>query len=122
MSKRFGPGTWYTLHVFALSAQDSEEKKNAFISFVQDLSVNMWCDVCQEHFSRYVAQHPLEPYKHKQYGLFEWTWKLHNTVNERLGKEQLSFSEALRIYTDKDAKPCNASKEPNKIYVLPSWR
>jgi hypothetical protein len=121
-SKRFGPGTWYTLHVFALSAEKSEKKKDAFISFVEDLSQNMWCSVCEEHFSRYVAEHPLEPYRNKKHGLFEWTWRLHNTVNQRLGKPQLSFSEALQIYTEKSSKPCNASKKNDKIYVLPSWR
>ena len=117
-SEKFGPGTWYTLHVFAISA-NTEAKKEAFISFVSDLSSNMWCSVCQEHFSRYIQEHPLGPYKNKKYGLFEWTWRLHNTVNERLGKPQLSFGEALKIYTEKGSKPC---KSENKIYVLPSWR
>lgn len=46
------------------------------------------CGKCKRHLREFVASDPIEG------DLFAWTWRLHNAVNERIGKPTLTLTEA----------------------------
>ena len=102
-----GPGIWYIIHSQALSDLYHEENKEEYVLLINSIADNFPCDLCKIHFKQYIKEHPIEDYfnikltdidNSDNIGLFYWSWKYHNSVNTRLGKDILSFNTALSIY------------------------
>lgn len=118
--KNFGPGIWHLIHSRAKDATTPEKKKE-FKEFMAWTCSNLPCLQCRDHCQKYMTDHPMDFYinlqndKGEQYGLFKWTWIMHNNVNNRLGKPQTDWSTAYGMYYGTSGV-CSAScAEPDKI-------
>lgn len=98
-----GPGEWFTIHKLAKRATN-EQKKRAFVEFINDLCEEMRCNRCKEHMTDYIRNNPFGPFWNvrdvdgTQIGMFKWAWIFHNSVNDRLGKPYVDWDTAKRLY------------------------
>ncbi len=98
-----GPAIWHKMHTDSLRCT-SFYVKQQFITNMNTLGDNISCPDCQTHFKNYIVENPIINYFNirdvngKDIGIFQWTWKLHNSVNARLNKRQLGFDEAYKLY------------------------
>jgi len=106
---KLGPGLWFSIHVLALSATTFDEKTR-FVHFINTLLANFPCQACVEHFRTYLTEHPPHHYWQMNQGMFNWSVNFHNSVNQRLGKDVLTYSNALELY--QNPEPCSSCIRP----------
>lgn len=80
-----GKVLWSVLHKHALQNEYNSEWLLAFTNKVP-------CGACRGSFAVY-------PKPQKDDNFFEWTVKVHNQVNLKIGKKPMSFSEARDLWT-----------------------
>lgn len=78
---------WRYMHSFALHRSRSETLKMLY-----QVIGALPCDECRWHYIQYITERPPSG------DLFAWTVQLHNSVNRRLGKPQMSLADAKRLY------------------------
>lgn len=79
---------WDRLH----SCRNPETLK----STVQDYCENFPCEDCRVHFQEMIEQFQTQlSMIETEKDCMQFTWILHNTVNQRLGKKELLFDECL---------------------------
>ena len=91
-----GPGYWASMHISSFKAKDYNTKCEVARHIARDIST-FPCLKCRRHGTEYSRLHPFikaisDP---DELSLFRWVWEFHNTVNERIGKEIVSFEEAV---------------------------
>lgn len=89
-----GREKWKELHVFALIATPGSVERAAWlVNFANSLP----CGECKQGWKKLCSQHPL-PQNASTADFFAWTVAMHNRVNEKLGKAQISVEEAREIW------------------------
>ena len=126
-----GPGIWFDLHLEAFEAT-TEEKKVAFATTVERLRTKFPCVTCRIHLQDFCEKEPLAKYWNRKSSisnttqagrdtsLFEWTWILHNKVNERLRKVQPSFASVYAYYASLSSTVCTTCGNDDKLGVTPA--
>jgi len=104
--------TWNTIHSRAYKAQ-SRKEQISFIEFMKDICSKLGCGICKYHCIEYIKNHPIEEYldilhdikdEKMPLGMFIWTWKFHNAVNERIKKPIISWDTAYNLYSQIESK------------------
>src|SRR5947207_15311955 len=89
---------WYDIHSRSLEFR----KRREFKKFITWIHKNLTCKTCRDHLGRYMKKHKIKNECQKKnksgYEFFKWTWKLHNDVNRKLGKQELSYNHAKEMY------------------------
>ena len=83
----WGPPLWRFIHSFALHKSKAETRRMLY-GVIQLLP----CDECRRHYIKYITEFPPSG------DLFEWTVRLHNSVNRRLGKHVMTLTDAKYLY------------------------
>lgn len=97
-----GPHTWAMLHLMSLclalrvKSADALEKFSTFINALGQLWV---CKACHAHLLKDLETHSLTKAVAQGADVFQWTVDLHNRVNLRLKKPQISLEDAKRIWS-----------------------
>jgi len=88
----WGPIFWNTIHMVAMGYPDdpSYSEKRAAKEWCNALPFLLPCSECKEHFREVLAAIPVETWLDNRTTLVEWTWRVHNDVNRRLEKAQIS--------------------------------
>lgn len=96
----WGPIFWCTLHIVSLAYPDSPTyaEKRAAKEFFGALTQLLPCPVCRSHFRDIFQAMPVDSWLDNRTSLTEWVWSLHNQVNRRLGKREVSMSEFHAAY------------------------
>lgn len=91
----WGPSMWLAMHLIAAYYPDqpSAAERRAALHFYSSLQHLLPCMACRAHYADMIAQSP--PRVGSGAELFEWTRRVHNNVNARTGKQQLSSREAM---------------------------
>jgi len=84
----WGPNLWGTLHLLCLAGTITP-------NFVQQFATVIPCPMCASHFSDLLTENPL-PDSDNPSVLFEWSVRVHNLVNARLGKPIVSTEQAMQ--------------------------
>lgn len=102
----WGPIFWKMIHFQAISYADepSDEEKEAALGFFKSLSNFLPCPECQGHFKKLLEELPVEPHLNSCKELTDWTHELHNRVNQRLGKPEITRQEFYKIYADENSE------------------
>lgn len=106
----WGPGCWFVLHLNSFQARDIPSQTE-FVRFLRNLTRHLPCEQCRSHASKYLSDNPPERFIGRRDSdgedcpLFEYTWRFHNGVNQRLGKTQLPYDQVKQSYIDD--KPCH---------------
>ena len=102
----FGPGVWLMIHVLAIDSVN-ELAIDFFIEWMEKIIYRLSCKICVKHAHDYLMANPPEEYRNiinddnVPCGMFLWSWEFHNSVNKRLGKEIVSYSDAYKLYIPK---------------------
>lgn len=97
----WGPYLWATIHLTALGSPDTFDdiQASAYRSFYNSLPTIMPCASCADHLRKNLTTIPLDDSVLKgRESLFEWTVKLHNTVNTMLGKPIAELEESRKFW------------------------
>ena len=136
--KYIGPGTWNVIHTLAINAKTKKEQL-IFITQMKIICEQFPCDKCSNHCKEYIKNHPMEEYvgttllpnsseSDTQLGMFIWSWKFHNAVNYRIGKNIMSWDVAHNLYArsphqknvcSKDCSDTDKNIQPHKELVIP---
>ena len=107
ISKTFGPGMWYSIHISSLKLGETE-----FLEWIRIILNSIPCSKCRKHALQYLEENNPSNYKDiydengELIGMFQWTWKFHNDVNIRLNEKNkedrkiYDFHEAYRMYSN----------------------
>ena len=115
-----GPGTWHTLQTMAFHAR-SKKDQLGFIKQMKLICNYFPCEKCRGHCKEYIKNHPLEEYlgatieqpnigADMALGMFIWVWKFHNSVNNRIGKNIMSWEQAFQLYANTNEQKSDCSK------------
>ena len=98
----WGPSTWRLMHIVAIDMpfEMKDEDRRAFSMFIASLAMLLPCANCRAHFQEILqgemAIQPTDLVDRRS--MFDWTIRLHNLVNSRLGK---SYSADLDFWFEK---------------------
>lgn len=97
----WGPHLWYYLHTCSFNYPDhpSQEKKENMKKWLRSLYATMPCSSCSQHYKSYMDDADLDTICSSKEALFTFIVDLHNKVNARTGKKQLSYQEAYDMYS-----------------------
>lgn len=97
----WGPAVWTTMHIFTFKYPDTptQDDRNRAIKFFELVPFYLPCGVCGLHFVATLKSNPLtDQTLTSRETLSRWLVDVHNAVNRRLRKPELSYTEALNIY------------------------
>jgi hypothetical protein len=92
---------WTFLHTISIwvrcqhSLQDVEQ-------LLEALAVAIPCEQCKAHYREALRTCPLPPFLHYTedgHALFKWSVDFHNTVNRQIGKPEVLYEAACKIWT-----------------------
>ena len=108
----FGRDMWKTIHLVALGAPEvfQASDANAYKTFYTQLAYVIPCETCKEHFIEMLHDNPIDNSLSGSESLFEWTFRIHNIVNKRLGKKEVATIEEAKRLTLQSCKN-NSSTE-----------
>ena len=88
------------MHICALGypLKPTYGHKKAAKEFYEALAFLIPCPICRDHYVEFLKQMPITPFLDRRDDLFKWTVALHNKVNEKLGKPQVSELESIEFY------------------------
>ena len=97
--KMWGPELWYVIHKVAYDCPNlpTEEQQKLYAKFYEDIPDMLPCLHCANHYRSYVMDNPILNFVKTKTLLFEWTVSLHNSVNKKQGKPELSLADALKV-------------------------
>ena len=98
----FGPPLWHVLHALAAIYPDSPDagKVLACTAFVESLPALLPCGECSEHLAQVLSRTDVLRACSSGAELSTMWCRLHNQVNERLGKPQMDCTQARDHYAD----------------------
>ena len=116
--KKFGPGTWWILHLMAYHVTQKSQI-NDFVKFVHYIAANIPCPTCRGHATTYLEDNDGSKYVNmmeygRNVGMFVWMSDFHNEVNQRHGKTIIPWREAFAEY-DKNHREWDSYKMPANI-------
>lgn len=98
----WGPAFWFSLHNGAIKypIDPSPLWKERMKHFILGIPVMVPCEKCSDHATAYLEQNynQLDNIVSSRSNLFQFFWKFHNYVNERLNKPQISLEYAYKLY------------------------
>ena len=91
---KLGRELWAMLHKRACH-HDGRNDSRFIAEFGRKIPRYMRGCSCNEFWRQYIKKNPPV---YTKYGYFKWTVDLHNAVNAKLGKKQISLEEARKIW------------------------
>ena len=106
---QWGPAGWIFLHSIGFSypeATPTMEEKESMYKFLVHTGEVLPCRRCRRHYAAFVRTHLSDPYcavLADRESLSRFLVDLHNDVNRRLGRPEMSFERVRALYEGSDA-------------------
>jgi hypothetical protein len=99
----WGPHYWFFLHTVTLSypLHPNETTKRKYYDLIQNMPLFIPDPEIANYFCELLDRHPVQPYLDKRDSFVRWMIFMHNHVNAKLGKDELSFQDAMDLYYEK---------------------
>jgi len=100
----WGKRGWFFIHNIPLNypREPTERDKLNYKIFFTSIANVLPCSICSFHYKQNLIEKELDKGLNSQIDLFKWTVDMHNKVNKKTGKRELSYLEALdhinRVY------------------------
>ena len=106
--KIWGPHYWFFLHTIAMSYPDHPNAvtKKKYYDFVQNIPLFIPVESMAGEFSKLLDQYPVQPYLDNKESFIRWMWFIHNKINKKLEKPQISLNDFYVKYYE-EYKPIN---------------
>jgi len=98
----WGPHYWFVIHSVAFGYPDhpsaiQRKISHRFIAHLPELIPN---HKIGNEFSNLLELYPVTPYLDRKEDFVKWTHFIHNRINEKIDKPQVSLSEHYRIFEE----------------------
>ena len=122
----WGPHYWFFLHTVAESypLHPNDVTKKKYYDLIHNLPLFIPDDEIGNFFSQLLDKYPVSPYLTNRDSFVKWMHFIHNKINVRIGKPEISLPKALELYRDKyKPKPVYLAEKLNikrhyAIFVL----
>ena len=110
----WGPHFWFFMHTlgFSYPIHPTDGVKKKYYTFFTSLIDFIPHKVISENYEMLLDEYPVEPYLNSRESLLKWIHFIHNKINERIGKQTMSYLEFINSYHEQ-YKPVDL-KEKNK--------
>ena len=116
------------MHIVSLAYPEDPtySEKRAAKEFFNAMIYLLPCPVCRQHYKEIVQVMPVETWLDNRKSLIEWVWMLHNQVNTKLGKAEMSMSDFQKRYAEMAERglpipPSNPTAEVNDAAAQAAW-
>jgi hypothetical protein len=98
--KIWGPHYWFFLHTVALTYPNHPNAvtKKKYYDLFHNLPLFIPVDDISKEFESFLTMYPITPYLDNKNSLIKWTHFIHNKINEKLEKSQISLQEFYDRY------------------------
>jgi len=120
----WGPHMWFFLHTISMSypARPNSVTKKKYYEFIQNLPMFIPVEHMSGEFTKLLNDYPVQPYLDKRDTFIRWVWFIHNKINQKLEKPQITLSEFYKKYYEeyksKNIKLAEYYKLRSKIIYL----
>jgi len=106
--KIWGPHYWFFLHTIAMSypIHPNAVTKKKYYDFVQNIPLFIPVESMAGEFSKLLDQYPVQPYLDNKESFIRWMWFIHNKINKKLEKPEISLNDFYVKYYE-EYKPIN---------------
>lgn len=96
----FGPPFWFVLHngIHSYPKSPTPFIRNSMKQLLMNLPLLVPCINCKEHFYDFLRHSNLDEAVMSRESLFAFFVRIHNYVNRRYGKPEMSLSDAKKLY------------------------
>jgi hypothetical protein len=100
--KVWGPHYWFFLHTLAMTYphHPNAVTKKKYYEFIQNLPLFLPVEEISGEFSKLIDKYPITPYLDNRDSFVRWMHFIHNKINEKLEKPQISLNEFFVKYYD----------------------
>lgn len=119
----WGPHYWFFLHTIAESypLYPNDVTKKKYYDLIHNLPIFIPNDEIGNFFSELLDKYPVSPYLVNRDSFVKWIHFIHNKVNVRIGKPEISLPKALELYRNQyKPKPVYLAEKLNikKHYII----
>jgi hypothetical protein len=93
--KIWGPHYWFFIHTVAMTypIRPNAITKKKYYEFIQNLPLFIPVENMSGEFSKLIDKYPVTPYLDNRESLIRWTHFIHNKINQKLERPQISLNE-----------------------------
>jgi len=104
----WGPHMWFFLHTISMTypVRPNAVTKKIYYEFIQNLPLFIPIEHMSTDFTKLLDQYPVQPYLDKRDSFIKWVWFIHNKINQKLEKPQITLNEFYVKYYE-EYKPNN---------------
>ena len=98
--KIWGPHYWFFLHTVAMTYPHHPNTitKKKYYEFIQNLPLFIPVEEISKEFEKMIDLYPITPYLDNRDSFIRWTHFIHNKINEKLEKPQISLNDFFIKY------------------------
>lgn len=98
--KVWGPHYWFFLHTLAMTYphHPNAVTKKKYYEFIQNLPLYLPVEEIAGDFSKLLDKYPVTPYLDNRDSFVRWMHFIHNKLNEKLEKPQISLNDFFVKY------------------------
>jgi len=122
--KVWGPHYWFFLHTVTMCypLRPNAITKKKYYEFVHNISMFIPNETIATYFSKLLDEYPVTPYLDTRDTFIRWMHFIHNKINKRLEKPEISLNQFYinyyEEYKPKDAKMKEYYKTRSKIIYI----
>jgi hypothetical protein len=96
----WGPHYWFFLHTISMSYPNRPNAvtKKKYYEFIQNLPLFIPVESISGELSKLIDEYPIAPYLDNRESFVRWVWFIHNKVNQKLDKPQITLNEFFVKY------------------------
>jgi hypothetical protein len=93
--KIWGPHYWFFLHTVAMTypIRPNAVTKKKYYEFIQNMPLFIPVENISGEFSKLIDKYPVAPYLDNKESFIRWTHFIHNKINQKLEKPQVSLND-----------------------------
>jgi len=98
--KVWGPHYWFFLHTIAMTYPHHPNAitKKKYYEFIQNLPIFLPVEEISGEFSKLIDKYPVTPYLDNRDSLVRWMHFIHNKINVKLEKPEITLNEFFVDY------------------------
>ena len=104
----WGPHYWFFLHTISMNYpfKPNTITKKKYYELIQNFPMFIPIEKMSSDFSKLIDEYPVTPYLDNRESFIRWVHFIHNKVNQKLEKENISLEKFYNIYYER-YKPRN---------------